>query len=127
MELKAYHVTRALGDPRWNNNTKTTSSSQSNVRFNWGVDEELRALAFGQSQEAAAQSPGNGGQPREYATIVRTVEEPCFRDLIEIAWETGARVQELRKLEAAGSTCRTAALSCRPAKSRGRRTTGSST
>ena len=36
----------------------------------------------------------------EYAEVVETVTEPCFRDLLELAWETGARPQELRKLEA---------------------------
>jgi integrase len=38
--------------------------------------------------------------PEEYARVIDTVEEPRFRDLIELAWETGGRVQELRKLEA---------------------------
>jgi hypothetical protein len=38
--------------------------------------------------------------PEEYARVIDTVEGPCFHDLIEMAWETGGRVQELRNLEA---------------------------
>lgn len=38
--------------------------------------------------------------PAEYAQVVEAVKEPCFRDLLEVAWETGARPQELRKIEA---------------------------
>ena len=38
--------------------------------------------------------------PEGYARAIETVEEPGFQDLIEMAWETGGRVQELRQLEA---------------------------
>src|SRR5271165_3852030 len=36
----------------------------------------------------------------ENAEVVETVTDPCFRDLLELAWETGSRPQELLKLEA---------------------------
>jgi hypothetical protein len=29
--------------------------------------------------------------PEEYARVIGTVEGPCVRDLIEMAWETGSR------------------------------------
>jgi integrase len=38
--------------------------------------------------------------PAEYARVIELVKETCFRDLLELSWETGARVQELRKIEA---------------------------
>ncbi len=38
--------------------------------------------------------------PALYRRIIKAVKEPNFRDLIELAWETGACVQELRKIEA---------------------------
>ena len=38
--------------------------------------------------------------PEEYARVVAAIKEPRFRGLIELSWETGARVQELRKIEA---------------------------
>ena len=34
--------------------------------------------------------------PAEYETVMAAVTEPNFHDLLELAWETGARVQELR-------------------------------
>ncbi len=34
--------------------------------------------------------------PPQYRQIIKAVKEPNFRDLIELARETGARVQELR-------------------------------
>jgi hypothetical protein len=36
----------------------------------------------------------------EYARVIDTVEGPCFRGLIEMAWEAGSRGQELLNLEA---------------------------
>ncbi len=38
--------------------------------------------------------------PAEYAEAIAAVLDPNFRDLIAMAWETGARVQELRVIEA---------------------------
>jgi integrase len=38
--------------------------------------------------------------PAEYREIMNAVDEPNSRDLLELAWETGARVQELRVIEA---------------------------
>jgi integrase len=38
--------------------------------------------------------------PAECAQVIENAKEPCFRDLLKVAWETGARPQELRKIKA---------------------------
>jgi integrase len=56
---------------------------------------------FGAEMFRTPEVPPNGqSRAEEYARVIEAVKEPCFRDLLEMAWETGARVQELRKIDA---------------------------
>ena len=63
-------------------------------------DGAVDPLAAGPGQKAGREAREMAVSPAEYVTVIDTVGEPCFRDLIELSWETGARVQELRKIEA---------------------------
>lgn len=101
-ELKPWHVSKALSDfPDWSNNTKHDFIGALKRAMNWALDEELieknpiaRVKKPGREPREAAVSP------EEYPKILAAVTEGAFRDLIELAWETGARVEELRKFEA---------------------------
>jgi integrase len=102
-ELKPHHVTRVMDDhaERWSNNTKNDFATDVQRAFNWAVEEGL----IDRSPLAKLKKPAREGRetavsPAEYWEIMTAVEEPNFRDLLELAWETGARVQELRVIEA---------------------------
>jgi integrase len=101
-ELKPFHVTRALADfPGWGNNTKHDFIGALKRALNWAVDEELiDRNPLARMKKPAREAREMAVTPEEYARVIETVEEPRFRDLIELAWETGSRVQELRKFEA---------------------------
>jgi integrase len=101
-ELKPFHVTRALADfPGWGNNTKHDFIGALKRALNRAVDEELiERNPLARMKKPAREARETAVTPEEYARVLETVEEPRFRDLIEMGWETGSRVQELRKLEA---------------------------
>ena len=101
-ELKPFHVTRAMADfPNWSNNTKNDFIGAIKRAFNWAVDEELIDRSpLARMKKPAREAREMAVSPTEYAEVIAAVNEPCFRDLIELSWETGARVQELRRIEA---------------------------
>jgi integrase len=89
--LNPFHVTRAMSDfLGWGNNTKHDFIGALKRALNWAVDEEPidRPPLARMRKPAREMAVG----PEEYARVIETVEEPCFRDLIEMAWEAGARV-----------------------------------
>lgn len=100
--LKPFHVTNALADfPGWGNNTKHDFIASVKRALNWAADEELiERNPLARIKKPAREAREMAVSPEEYARVIETVEEPRFRDLIEMAWETGGRVQELRLLEA---------------------------
>jgi integrase len=101
-ELKPFHVTRAM-EPhaQWSNNTKHDFIAAVKRAFAWAVDEELiDRNPVGRLKKPAREAREFAVLPDQYAEILDTVQDPSFRDLIEMAWETGSRVQELRKIEA---------------------------
>jgi integrase len=101
-ELKPFHVTRALADfPDWGNNTRHDFIGALKRALNWAAEEELiERNPLARLKKPAREAREMAVTPEEYSRVLEAVEEPRFRDLIETAWETGGRVQELRKLEA---------------------------
>jgi len=102
-DLKPYHVTSVMDAyaDRWSNNTKNDFATAVQRAFNWAQQEGI----IDQAPLARVRKPSREGRemsitPAQYRQIIKAVKEPNFRDLIELAWETGARVQELRKTEA---------------------------
>ncbi len=86
---------------RWSNNTKNDFATTVQRAFNWAFEEGL----IDRNPLARVRKPASEGRelaisPADYAQIMDAVKEPGFRDLLELAWETGARVQELRTMEA---------------------------
>ncbi len=101
-DLKPFHVTQAMSDfPNWGNNTKNDFISSVKRALNWAVDEELiERNPIERMKKPAREARESAISPEEYAKVMAMVDEPKFLDLIELAWETGARVQELRQFEA---------------------------
>lgn len=100
-ELKPYHLTKAM-EPygHWANNTKHDFISAVKRAFSWAVDEELiDRNPIGRVKKPTREAREFAVQPDEYAEVIETIADPNFRDLVEMAWETGSRVQELRKIE----------------------------
>jgi integrase len=103
MELKPYHVTHIMDDHAgtWSNNTKNDFATDVQRAFNWAVEEGLIDRSpLARVRKPAREARETAVSPTEYRDIMAAVEEPNLRDLLELAWETGARVQELRVIEA---------------------------
>jgi integrase len=102
VELKPYHVTCAMDAyPHWANNTRHDFISAVKRAFNWALDEEIIDRSpLVRMKKPTREAREMALSPSEYAQVIEVVKEPCFRDLLEVAWETGARPQELRKIEA---------------------------
>ncbi|WP_152053031.1 tyrosine-type recombinase/integrase [Tautonia marina] len=101
-ELKPFHLTQAMARfPQWGNNTKNDFISAVQRAFNWAVEQELIATSpFARMKKPGREARELAISPAEYAAITGAIGEGAFLDLVELAWETGARVQELRILEA---------------------------
>jgi integrase len=101
-ELKPFHVTRAMADvAHWANNTKNDFIAAVKRALNWAADEELIDRSpLARMKKPAREAREMAVSTAEYHCIIEAVQEPAFRDLIELSWETGARPQELRKIEA---------------------------
>ena len=102
-ELKPYHVTRVMDAhaTNWSNNTKNDFATTVQRAFNWALEERLiDATPLAKVRKPAQEGREIAISPAEYLRIIEAVNEPAFRDLLELAWETGARPQELRTFEA---------------------------
>lgn len=101
-ELKPYHLTAVMdAKATWGANRKSDFAVAVNRAFNWAVKQGI----IDRNPVAHVERPAREVRelhvtPKDYAEVMAAVAEPNFRTLLEVAWETGARVQELRKLEA---------------------------
>lgn len=122
-DLKPYHVTNALADfPGWGNNTKHDFIGAVKRALNWAADEELiERNPLARMKKPAREAREMAVSPEEYARVIQAVDEPRFRDLIELAWETGGRVQELRQLEARFVDLATGRVVLPPSKAKGKK------
>ena len=102
-ELKPFHVTRVMdaNSANWSQNTKRDFAATVQRAFNWaerqGIIEKNPLKNLEKPAAVARELVVN---PADYARILEAVKEPNFRELIELAWETGCRPVELRKIEA---------------------------
>lgn len=99
-ELKPFHVTRAM-PAEWANNTKHDFISAVKRAFNWALDEELiERNPVGRMKKPQREAREMAVSPAEFAAVMAAIPNPELRLLVEAAWETGSRPQELRKAEA---------------------------
>jgi integrase len=101
--LKPYHVTKIMdaNDGRWSANTKNDFAGTVQRAFNWALAEGL----IDRNPLARVSKPGREARelvvsPEDYAEVMAAVRESNFRALLEFAWESGARPQEIRAIEA---------------------------
>lgn len=101
-ELRPLHVEEYIAaHPQWKKGTARTIWQAIKRLMNWGVRNELVTNSTLNRQK----KPGATRRtlvitPEDYAELVALIPGQDFLDLVMMAWETGARPQELLKLEA---------------------------
>lgn len=101
-KLKPNHVTQIIdAHDEWSPSTKHGFARCAQRAFRWASDEGLinRSPLIGLTK-AEPEERDVVISAEAYAEILGVVKETNFRDLIVVAWETGARPRELRIVEA---------------------------
>jgi integrase len=102
-ELKPFHVTRVMDahSGAWGSNTKRDFAATVQRVFNWAEKQGLiDRNPLRHLEKPSAEARELAVSPLDHATMLAAIREPNFRDLIELAWETGSRPAELRRIEA---------------------------
>jgi integrase len=101
-ELKSHHLTKAMdAKPEWSNNTRNDFVTAVKRAFNWALDEELiDRNPVGRAKKPAREARELAIGPEDFAEVMAAAPELCFRTLLDFAWETGVRPQEIIKIEA---------------------------
>ena len=101
-DLKPYHLTRIMDAKEgWGANRKSDFAGAVNRAYNWAIRQGLSTSNPVSNVEKPAREVREPTiSPADYVEVMAKVTEPNFRLLLELAWETGARPQELRKIEA---------------------------
>jgi integrase len=101
-DLRPFHITR-ISDGRddWSPTTKHGFARAVQRALKWAEDQGLIAVTpLRKVEKPTPESKDVVISEAEYRTILEVVKEPNFRDLLIVAWETGARPRELRIAEA---------------------------
>ena len=101
--LKTYHVSQVMDShaETWSQNTKHDFATTVQRALNWALKQgriDRNPIAYLEKPPREAREMAVG--LADYAEVMAAVAEPNFRDLLELAWETGGRPQELRAIEA---------------------------
>ncbi len=102
-DLRPFHVTRVMdaNSAVWSDNTKRDFAVTVQRAFNWAEKQGfLERNPLRHVEKPAREAREMAVSPVDHAAILAAIEEPNFRDLVELAWETGSRPVELRKIEA---------------------------
>jgi integrase/recombinase XerC len=101
-QLKPHHVQEWIdAHPAWNDCTKRGRIMAVQTALTWAVRQgiierspltTLRKPALGRRENPVTVA--------DWPKILAAVRRPTLRDLLTVAWETGARPQELRRVEA---------------------------
>lgn len=100
--LRPIHVTRVvLANPGWSANTKRGVIAACQRATRWAKRQGLiDADPLADMEKPGAEDREAAVSPAQYAEIMAAVVDPAFRALLEFAWESGARPQELVRIEA---------------------------
>lgn len=99
--LKPYHLSAVLDGQEWSNNTKHDFVSACQRAFNWAEEEgRIGRSPIAKMKKPAREARELATSPADYTEVMAAVVEPNFRELVALAWECGARPQELVKIEA---------------------------
>lgn len=100
--LKPHHISCVISaHPEWSANYRGDVVRAVERALNWAVEQGL----IDRNPIAGIKKPGRKARelvisPKEFEILLSKVKYKALRDLLELAWETGLRVQELRKLQA---------------------------
>lgn len=101
-QLKPYHLQRWIDSRRtWSSGGKRAACTAIKATFNWATKQGY----IDRSPIQHFQKPPAGKRDKviteaEYKAILAATRDPTFRDLLTLAWETGARPQELLQVRA---------------------------
>ena len=98
-EVLPEHVTKFIDKPTWGPSAKRAAVTAIKRAFNWGVDEgkiEKNPVKRYKKEEATVRELLI---TEELHAEILSFANPQFADLLEMAWETGARPFELYRLE----------------------------
>ena len=101
-DLHTGHVTAWLNEKTtWNNTTKRNAIIAIQRGFNWAVKNRglLRNPIAGMEKPEAAKRT-SVVPPQEFESILDAVPDQTFRDLLLVAYDSGCRPQEVKRLEA---------------------------
>lgn len=99
-QMKPYHLQRWIDShASWSSGGKRNACTAIKAAFNWAV----RQGYIERSPIRHFQKPAAGKRDRiitdaEFKSILASTRDHAFRDLLQLAWETGARPQELLRV-----------------------------
>lgn len=102
-EVKPFHVTRTMdaNSAIWSANTKRNFAVTVQGAFNWAEKQGLIDRSpLRNLTKPARKAREQYVTPADHAKILAAIDSDGFRDLVELAWETGCRPQEVRAIEA---------------------------
>ena len=99
--IKPVDIVRWIArNPRWSPSHQRSCIRAVQRAFRWGHKIGiLDSNPIHYIEKPAAQRREEIVTPEEYPTVLENIRSAQFRDLITAAWETGARPQELRRVE----------------------------
>lgn len=123
-DLRPFHVSRVMDAhaATWSANTRRNFAVTVQGALNWAEKQGLidrnpiKNLAK-PSPEAREMAVGAA----DHAKILAAIDSPGFRDVVELAWETGCRPQEVRAIEARHVDWEAGKIVFPPKESKGRR------
>lgn len=101
-QFRPHHVSAAItSHPDWSDNYKGDVARACERAITWAVQQGL----IDRNPILGMDKPGRRARemvvsPKEYEEILSKIKYDELRDLVEITWETGLRVQEVRLIEA---------------------------
>lgn len=104
-ELQPQHVYQWVDSHEGWRTSKRSAMISVQRAFTWAAKAGLLKSIGGRSPLYGLEKPAQGRREQlisveEYRQILDLVKDPTFRDLVELAWETGTRPQELFTVEA---------------------------
>lgn len=101
-QLKPFHMQRWI-DSRatWSSGGKCNACRSIQRAFNWAVRQGyIEKSPFAYFEKPPAGRRTQVVSEEEFKTLLANTRDHCFRDLLNITWETGARPQEVLRVEA---------------------------
>jgi len=99
--IRGFHVQKWLDEMTCGNSYKNGAARAIARCFNWAVKQGyLNANPIRGVEKPKAERRENIITPAEYISLLALIKDVDFRDLVTVAWETGARPQEMTGMEA---------------------------